>query len=242
MGYPIVELVLNRTGLQRTALVVLRTVQIGVSFIFLERHLIERYEIKNGIADRCLACVDGGWGWAELNFCGQLGGNQRFWCDDPITSPNRCAGILYAWPEALGGVAASVGPVLFSETSTLGASTTFTPTSGSTSTTSPTSSPTTSALTSPSSDSTLSTAIGAGVGVPLGALALGVLVYLFTVERRKRRAGDKSMTLQSCGYSEESKQGMWNHPPQEVAAEQGIGGNLIAELPERTLWVGRSHA
>jgi hypothetical protein len=41
MGYPIVELVLNRTGLQRTALVVLRTVQIGVSFIFLERHLIE---------------------------------------------------------------------------------------------------------------------------------------------------------------------------------------------------------
>jgi hypothetical protein len=66
-------------------------------------------------------------------------------------------------------------------------------------------------------------------------LALGILVYLFTVERRKRRAGDTSMTLQSCGYSEETKQGMWNQPPQEVATEQEIGGNSIAELPEQRL-------
>ena len=43
------------------------------------------------------------------------------------------------------------------------------------------------------------------------------------------------MTLQSCGYSEESKQGMWNQPPQEEATKQEIGGNSIAELPEQRL-------
>ncbi|KAI9863697.1 MAG: hypothetical protein M1813_003720 [Trichoglossum hirsutum] len=194
----------------------------------------------SGIADQCLACTDGGVGWADLNFCGQLSGTQRYWCSDPDTSPNRCAGDLYAWPKALGNPSVSVGPVLVPEPSTLGTSTKVTPSSGPTSAVSPSTSvpPNTSVSpTPPSRDSSLSVAIGVAVGVPLGVLALGIFGYLFIRERRKTMvrdmketmAGDMSMAPQPGGYPVESVPEVRIQPP-EVASEQEVGGSPILEL------------
>ncbi|CZR61360.1 uncharacterized protein PAC_11256 [Phialocephala subalpina] len=186
---------------------------------------------------------NGGYGWAELNFCGQLGGTQRYWCDDPETSPNRCAGLMYAWPEALGGVAANVGPALEVTTGTV--SPTVSPTTTSTPTSSGTPSGTTTQSTSSlpaMNDSKLPLAIGAGVGIPLGILVLGVLAFIFMKARTNKKRGTRidDIALRPGWTSSEIKPNIWVQP-HEVAAEQEVAGNSVSELPEHRYHDGRDN-
>ncbi len=55
----------------------------------------------------CLAdsiSIDHGWGWADLGFCDQLSGNERWWCSNaPKDASPHCQSPLYAWPAPLGG-------------------------------------------------------------------------------------------------------------------------------------------
>jgi len=189
--------------------------------------------------------ADGGYGWAELNFCGQLSGTQRYWCNDPETSPNRCAGLMYAWPDALGGVAANVGAALGITTGTIGVtSTTSTFAVSATSSGTTSNRPTQSATSLPvSNTSLLPLAVGLGVGVPLCILALGVLIYLFRRGGRRNQNRDTriSNTASQPGeLSTDSGKSTWIQS-HELAGKQEGDGNAAAELPEQRYSNGRSH-
>jgi hypothetical protein len=152
---------------------------------------------------------------------------------------------MYAWPDALGGVAANVGPALEITTGTISATrttSTFAVTATSSSTTSNT--PTQSATSLPASNtSSLLLAVGVGVGVPLGILVLGILVYLFRKGGRRNQNGDariSDIAPQPGELSTDSGSSTWI-PCHEMATKQGIHRNAVSELPEHQYSDGRSY-
>jgi hypothetical protein len=152
---------------------------------------------------------------------------------------------MYAWPDALGGVAANVGPALEITTGTISAtstSSTFAVIATSSGTTLNT--PTQSVTSLPSSNtSSLLLAVAVGVGVLLGILALGVLAYLFRRGGRRNQNRDTRISdtaPQPGELSTDSGSSTWIQS-HEVAAKQEVDGNAVSELPEHRYSNGRSH-
>jgi hypothetical protein len=125
--------------------------------------------------------------YSNLIFCGS-GTGGAFWCCDPGDGfccdqqgaqfiENNIWGTQWYYPDSSSSAAASAScPTTSSANSATG-----------TKTTSEAAPHSTSPAQGSSTSSTLPTAIGAGVGVPLGLLAIGVIAFLFWRVRRKNR-------------------------------------------------------